>query len=115
MRGLDERRDGALSHIRAESRIPRDHPLRVLRLLVDQALAALEEQIVQLCVGDGRPFVPVEQLLRALLQQAFTRSTRSGSSPSNSTTIFCPGGSSGFQWAIRRGCPWCSARTVTVC
>jgi transposase len=71
MRGSDQRRDGLFSYVRPESRIPEDHPLRVIRTLADEALAALNEQFAALYAENGRPSVPPEQLLRALLLQAF--------------------------------------------
>jgi transposase len=71
MRGFDQRRDGLFSYVRPESRIPKDHPLRVIRVLADQALNALNEQFAALYAENGRPSIPPEQLLRALLVQAF--------------------------------------------
>ena len=71
MRGFDQRRDGLFSYIRPESRIPGGHPLRVIRKLADQALTALNEQFAALYSENGRPSIPPEQLLRALLLQAF--------------------------------------------
>ena len=71
MRGFDERRDGLFSYVRPESRIPKNHPLRLIRTLADQALAALDTQFAQLYAANGRPSIPPEQLLRALLLQAF--------------------------------------------
>jgi transposase len=54
-----------------EERIPADHPLRVIRQLVDAALAELSRTFVKLYARDGRPSIPPERLLRALLLQAF--------------------------------------------
>jgi transposase len=71
MRGFDQRRDGFFSYVRPESRIPHDHPLRVIRKLTDEALAALNTQFAALYSEFGRPSIPPEQLLRALLLQAF--------------------------------------------
>jgi transposase len=71
MRGFDQRRDGLFSYVRPESRIPKDHPLRVIRRLADAALSALNEQFAALYSENGRPSIPPEQLLRALLLQAF--------------------------------------------
>ena len=44
MRGGDERRDGLFSYVRPEDRIPRQHPLRVIRRIADEALSSLNEQ-----------------------------------------------------------------------
>jgi len=71
MRGFDQRRDGLFSYVRPESRIPKNHPLRVIRALSDEALAALNDQFAALYSENGRPSIPPEQLLRALLLQAF--------------------------------------------
>jgi transposase len=54
-----------------ESRIRRDHPLRPIRRLVDEALAALSEDFSRLYSGMGRPSIAPEMLLRAMLLQAF--------------------------------------------
>jgi transposase len=71
MRGADARRDGLFSYIRPESRIPREHPLREIRKLADEALTALDARLAALYAETGRPSIPPEQLLRALLLQAF--------------------------------------------
>jgi transposase len=71
MRGGDERRDGLFSYVRPESRIPKHHPLRVIRRIADDALIALDDQFAALYSENGRPSIPPEQLLRALLLQAF--------------------------------------------
>jgi transposase len=83
MRGFDQRRDGLFSYVRPDSRIPKDHPLRVIRKLADDALGTLDDQFAALYSKNGRPSIPPEQLLRALLQQAFSRSARNASSWSN--------------------------------
>jgi transposase len=71
MRGRDERRDTLFSYVRPESRIPKDHPLRAIRRITDEALKALDAQFAALYAENGRPSIPPEQLLRALLLQAF--------------------------------------------
>ncbi|HUZ64846.1 MAG TPA: IS5 family transposase [Acetobacteraceae bacterium] len=71
MRGFNQRHDGLFSYVRPESRIPKTHPLRVIRTLADQALASLDDQFAALYSENGRPSIPPEQLLRALLLQAF--------------------------------------------
>lgn len=71
MRGFDQRRDGLFSYVRPESRIPREHPLRLIRRFADDALTALNEQFAALYSENGRPSIPPEQLLRSLLLQAF--------------------------------------------
>jgi len=66
MRGGDERRDGLFSYIRPENRIPKAHPLRLIRQHADEALTSLNEQFAMLYSDNGRPSIPPEQLLRAL-------------------------------------------------
>ena len=62
MRGFDQRHDGLFSYVRPESRIPKTHPLRVIRTLADQALASLDDQFAALYSENGRPSIPPEQL-----------------------------------------------------
>jgi transposase len=71
MRGSDVRRDGLFSYVRPESRIPANHPLRLIRNVSDEALKALDSRFAALYAENGRPSIPPEQLLRALLVQAF--------------------------------------------
>lgn len=71
MRGEDRRSEGFFSYVPLERRIPADHPLRPIRELVDAALAALSRDFEKLYSRDGRPSIPPERLLRALLLQAF--------------------------------------------
>jgi transposase len=70
MRGRDERSEVFFSYIRLDERIPADHPLRAIRGLVDAALADLSQAFTKLYARDGRPSIPPERLLRALLLQA---------------------------------------------
>ena len=71
MRGEDQRSEEFFSYVPLERRIPADHPLRSIRELVDAALAALSPDFEKLYSRDGRPSIPPERLLRALLLQAF--------------------------------------------
>ena len=71
MRGEDQRSEGFFSYVRLEQRIPADHPLRAIRELVDAALKGLSRDFSKLYARDGRPSIPPERLLRALLLQAF--------------------------------------------
>ena len=71
MRGADERSEGIFSYVRVEQRVPADHPLRAIRDLVDAALKDLSREFGRLYSRDGRPSIPPERLLRALLLQAF--------------------------------------------
>ena len=71
MRGEDERGGGLFSYVDLEARVPADHPLRAIRVLVDEALAALSADFAVLYSTTGRPSIAPEKLLRALLLQAF--------------------------------------------
>ncbi len=71
MRGRDERGDGLFSYVDLEARVPADHPLRAIRALVDEALAALSGDFALLYSKTGRPSIAPEKLLRAPLLQAF--------------------------------------------
>ena len=71
MRGEDQHSATFFSYMRLEDRIPADHPLRAIRELVDAALRDLSRAFNKLYADEGRPGVPPERLLRALLLQAF--------------------------------------------
>jgi len=70
MRGADEQRGSMFSYVSLEERVPADHPLRTIRRITDRALAQLSPRFGALYVNFGRPSIPPEQLLRALLLQA---------------------------------------------
>jgi transposase len=70
MRGRERRQDAMFSYVSMEDRIPRSHPLRGIRKLVDEILKALSPQFERMYAAVGRPSIPPEQLLRALLLQA---------------------------------------------
>ena len=69
MRGKDQRSEGFFSYVRLETRIPADHPLRPIREIVDEALRKLSPAFSRLYAREGRPSIPPERLLRALLLQ----------------------------------------------
>lgn len=71
MRGSDERTGALFSYVDLESRVRKDHPLRTIRRLVNEALSALEGEFSALYSGLGRPSIAPERLLRAMLLQAF--------------------------------------------
>ena len=71
MRGSDKRSGSLFSYVDIEARVRRDHPLRTIRELVDTALEGLSEAFSGLYSGMGRPSIPPEMLLRAMLLQAF--------------------------------------------
>lgn len=69
MRGDDPRHDGMFSDITPEARVRPDHPLRPIRRMTDAALARLSARFDRLYATTGRPSIPPEKLLRALLLQ----------------------------------------------
>lgn len=69
MRGTDHEQSGMFSYISAERRVPKDHPLRSIRLMVDAALGGLAPRFDAIYAQSGRPSIPPEKLLRALLLQ----------------------------------------------
>ncbi len=71
MRGEDERSGKLFSYVDLEARVRRDHPLRGIRVLVNEALLALERDFTALYSSMGRPSIPPEKLLRSMLLQAF--------------------------------------------
>src|SRR5215831_4839826 len=71
MRGEDQRSERLFSYVALETRIPADHPLRAIRILTDEGLAGLSRDFAKIYSRDGRPSIPPERLLRALLLQAF--------------------------------------------
>ena len=71
MRGPDRRTEKLFSYVSCERRVPADHPLRSVLPIVDAALMALSGEFQQLYAVNGRPSIPPEKLLRALLLQAF--------------------------------------------
>jgi transposase len=71
MRGADGRSDQLFSYVSCEARVPADHPLRPIRMIVDEALEVLSPAFEGLYAKTGRPSIAPEKLLRALLLQAF--------------------------------------------
>ncbi len=78
MRGDDRQQAGMWSYLSPEQRVPADHPLRPIRAMVDTILAELSPAFAKLYSPVGRPSIPPEKLLRALLLQVLysTRSER---------------------------------------
>jgi transposase len=70
MRGADEQPGSMFSYVSLEERVPQDHPLRAIRRITDRALDRLSPQFGTLYINFGRPSIPPEKLLRALLLQA---------------------------------------------
>jgi len=71
MRGDDQQQSGMFSYVALEDRVPQEHPLRAIRKLVDESLGAMAQDFDGLYAKAGRPSVPPERLLRAVLLQIF--------------------------------------------
>ena len=69
MRGHDLHQDAMFSYLSPEQRVPKDHPLRLIRQWTDEALQRLWRRFDQMYSWTGRPSIPPEKLLRALLLQ----------------------------------------------
>jgi transposase len=69
MRGEDRTSGALFSYVDIEARIPARHPLRAMRRLINTALAELDARFSALYEAVGRPSIPPERLLRAMLLQ----------------------------------------------
>jgi transposase len=69
MRGQDTQQSAMFSYLAPEERVPADHPLRPVRRMVDIALQGLSASFDEIYAVSGRPSIPPEKLLRALLLQ----------------------------------------------
>ena len=71
MRGTDERTGELFSFVDLEKRVPAKHPLRLVRVVVNEVLAAIDSDFSKAYADSGRPSIPPERLLRAQLLQLF--------------------------------------------
>lgn len=69
MRGFDQPSDALFVYLSPESFVPKDHPLRTIRQMVDAALVNLSPVFCQMYSHTGRPSIPPERLLKAMLLQ----------------------------------------------
>jgi transposase len=69
MRGEDIHQDHLYSYVSPEERVPADHPLRPIRQMANTVLERLSAKLEALYSAVGRPSIPPEKLLRALLLQ----------------------------------------------
>src|SRR5262245_31903260 len=69
MRGNEDYQEEVFSYLPLEKRVPQNHPLRKIREITDRALAELSLWFDQLYSKTGRPSIPPEQLMRALVLQ----------------------------------------------
>src|SRR5438105_3092078 len=71
MRGDDQQQFGVFSYVSVEERVPQEHPLRVIRRMVDEIFRDMGTEFDGLYAKTGRPSIPPERLLRAVLLQIF--------------------------------------------
>jgi transposase len=69
MRGFEQQADALFVYLSPESFVPKDHPLRPIRKMVDTALEKLSPEFSRMYSHTGRPSIPPEQLLKAMLLQ----------------------------------------------
>src|SRR6516165_3132297 len=69
VRGEDVQQHAMYSYLSPEERVPADHPLRPIRQITDRVLKGLSELFERMYARLGRPSIPPEKLLRALLLQ----------------------------------------------
>jgi transposase len=69
MRGIDKQQSAMFSYVSPEARVPPNHPLRPIRMMVDESLKALSPVFDQMYASFGRPSIAPEKLLRSLLLQ----------------------------------------------
>ena len=69
MRGVDIKEERLFSYLSPDERVPKTHPLRKIKEIANDALNAMEEIFEQMYSHTGRPSIPPEQLIRALLLQ----------------------------------------------
>ena len=65
MRGDDVQQGGMFSYVSLEARVPDNHPLRGIKQLLDEALAAMSRDFDRVYAAEGRPSIPPERLVRA--------------------------------------------------
>ena len=70
MRGNDNQQEEMFSYVSMEKRVPQDHPLRRVRTMTGAALQGMSREFDAMYARTGRPSIPPERLLRALLLQA---------------------------------------------
>jgi transposase len=70
MRGPDEQTSHMFSYLSPEERVRPDHPLRPIRAMTERVFAELSPRFTKMYSDIGRPSIPPEQLLRALVIQS---------------------------------------------
>jgi transposase len=69
MRGEDQQQNHMFSYLSPEARVRKDHPLRIIRAMMDEVLSQLSRRFDRMYARVGRPSIAPEKLLRAQLVQ----------------------------------------------
>jgi transposase len=69
MRGDDQQQNHIFSYLSPEARVRKDHPLRIIRAMMDEVLSQLSRRFDRMYARVGRPSIAPEKLLRAQLLQ----------------------------------------------
>src|SRR5208337_1879288 len=69
MRGNDTNQTEMFSYIPLEMRIPKNHPLRGMKEIIDRMLEKMSKDFDRIYSHTGRPSIPPEMLIRALFLQ----------------------------------------------
>ena len=115
MRGAFVDQGGLFSYIAPEARVPANHPLRKIRELVRDVLGELNRSLGKLYASEGRPSIPPEQLLSALLLQVFYGIRSERQLMEQLDYNLCTAGSWGFRPTTRSGTRPRSRRTAIGC
>jgi len=73
MRGSDERTGSLFSFVNLEERVPKRHPLRKIRQIVNDALAALDDEFSKLYASEGRPSFDCEMAHAPIAEENMMR------------------------------------------
>ena len=89
MRGRHEEQEVMLAYVNLEERVPKDHPLRTIKAVADEALGRLSPEFDRMYSNVGRASVPPERLLRRPCSSPSTRGAARGPSARSWNTICC--------------------------
>ena len=92
MRGRKDPQATMLAFVDVEARVPLNHPLRTIKTVVDQALAALSPEFDQMYSVVGRPSIPPERVLKSSVLIALYAFAARGPSVSSWTITCCSAG-----------------------
>ena len=115
MRGRFTDQGGLFSYIAPDKRVPANHPLRKVRELVRDVLSDLNRSLGRLYASEGRPSIPPEQLLSALLLQVFYGIRSERQLMEQLDYNLCTAGSWACRRTIRSGTRPPSPRTGSGC